>query len=87
MPNFDCRHFTSFRELDVLYQQDKGWAFKRFKGLHKTLIEGEDFVWFHQLNDAETINALREQGRIYVSTANLVMLSASGVSKITQDLD
>ncbi|MDD9892849.1 MAG: hypothetical protein OXT49_04995 [Gammaproteobacteria bacterium] len=82
----DLSNFTSFRELDVQYAQDKGWAFKRFKHLNTELVEGEDYVWFHQLDDAKLINQLREAGRIYASTANLVMLSPSGTTKITQDL-
>lgn len=82
----DLSNFTSFRELDVQYAKDKGWAFKRFKRLNSELIEDEDYVWFHQLDDAELINQLREAGRIYASTANLVMLSQSGLSKFQQDL-
>lgn len=82
----DLSHFTSFLELDVRHQQHKGWAFKRFKSLTSELQEGGDFLWFHQLDDADLIGALREQGRIYASTANLVMLSASGVEKFERGL-
>lgn len=78
---------TSFRELDVQYQQLKGWAFKRFKALKNELEEGRDFFWFHQLKDADVIHSLREANRIYPSTANLVMLTSRGVGKLTQDLD
>lgn len=82
----DLSHFTSFLELDVRHQQHKGWAFKRFKSLATELQEGHDFLWFHQLDDANVITTLREQGRIYASTANLVMLSPSGLEKFEQAL-
>jgi hypothetical protein len=86
MNSDELSHFTSFLELDVRHQQSKGWAFKHFKSLTAELQEGRDFLWFHQLDDADLITTLRQQGRIYASTANLVMLSPSGVKKFEQAL-
>lgn len=52
----ELSHFTSFLELDVQHQQSKGWAFKQFKRLSGQLQEGQDFLWFHQQEDAALIN-------------------------------
>jgi len=82
MDLMDFSNFTSFRELDALQQQTKGWAFKRFKQLADQLVEGEDFVWLDHQQHAELITTLRAEGRIYNSTVNLVMLSKSGVTKV-----
>lgn len=81
MNTLDFSNFSSFQELDVQYGQTKGWAFKRFKQLESSLIEGEDFVCLRHQEQPEAINDLRASGRIYASTVNLVMLSPSGVAK------
>lgn len=84
MNELDFSNFSSFRELDVQYAQSKGWAFKQFKSIAASLIEGQDYLWFHQQEHAELIAALRSSGRIYASTVNLVLLSPSGISKFNQ---
>lgn len=78
----DFSDFSSFREVDESQQQTKGWAFKRFKALESSLLEGDDYIWLEQQTHAMEIEALRQAGRIYQSTVNLVLLSPNGKSKV-----
>lgn len=86
MQSKNFANFSSFLELDVKHQQPKGWAFKRFKSLLNDLEEQSDFLYLAHDSHAATIAELRQQGRIYQSTQNLVLLSASGVAKFEQGL-
>lgn len=78
----DVSNFSSFREVDESQQQTKGWAFKRFKALEDSLLEGDDYIWLEHQTHAAEIEALRAAGRIYQSTVNLVLLSPRGKTKV-----
>ncbi len=74
--------YISFKEIDQLLKNDKGTAFKLFKQHRLSLIEGVDFIVLDAAQNAQIINDLRQQKRIYSSTVNLVMISLSGKAKL-----
>ncbi|WP_043113446.1 hypothetical protein [Solimonas soli] len=63
----------SFRELDAAAGRDKGAAFRVFKALRPHYREGVDYVVLEHAADAAAIAALRQAGRIYASSVNVVL--------------
>ncbi len=66
--------WLSLRDLDSRAGLPKGAAFRVFKRLEPQLREGLDFVLLDQQHAQQTIAVLKEQGRAYQSTVNLVLL-------------
>ena len=72
----------TFLELDRRWQARKGTAFRAFKRALPDLREGIDFIYLHAHRQADEIAALRVAGRIYASSVNVVLLSATGIAKL-----
>lgn len=66
---------VTFREIDAALSLPKGSAFRAFKRL--VLKEGTDYIVMDANCDQSIISELRAQGRIYRSSVNVVLLSAS----------
>lgn len=78
--------WRSFRELDLAAGHGKGAAFRAFKALSATFREDEDYVVLAHDRDAEAIAALREQGRIYANSVNVVLVAPSLAAAILDAL-
>jgi len=65
-----------FRELDQALGLPKGSAFRTFKAIRQQLQEGSDFRVVPHGRETELIQSLRQAGRIYESSINVVLLSA-----------
>ncbi|OOG22937.1 hypothetical protein B1C78_13210 [Thioalkalivibrio denitrificans] len=70
------------REIDEAGGQPKGSAFRCFKRLAGNLVEGRDFVVLDAARDAERIRRLKQEGRLYESTVNALMLSQDTARRI-----
>lgn len=68
----------TLREIDEACGLPKGSAFRAFKRLLPGLAEGRDFLWLEAEAHAETIAALKQQGRLYPTTVNALLFSAAG---------
>jgi hypothetical protein len=77
----------SFKEIDQLHQRSKGTAFLAFKRLAGQLREGEHYHYLDAADHRAEIDALRQQGRIYSATVNLVLLTEAGYRLLRQQLD
>lgn len=73
---------TSLRELDSVWAARKGTAFRAFKRALPGLVEGRDFIYLNVHSEQSEIERLRVSQRIYASSVNVVMLTASGVHKL-----
>lgn len=72
----------TFQELDRGAGLAKGSAFRAFKRLLPELREGRDFIVLDARRDQARIAALRAQGKIYVSSRNVVLLDAATAAKL-----
>lgn len=61
----------------------KGSAFRAFKRVLPQLQESRDFIRLDAVQNRDEIQRLRTAGRIYVGSVHVVLLSASGVRKLT----
>ena len=77
--------WVTFRELDDRNRWVKGTAFKRFKAVHRSLVEGVDFRHLDARQDGEEIEALRRTQRVYASTVNAVLISVRVANALEQD--
>lgn len=78
----DYREWHSFREIDRHLGLPKGSAFRCFKNLRHELEEGRDFRLLDASEDGQTIGQLRQQGRIYAASINVVLLSGLARTRI-----
>ena len=76
--------WRTLRELDEQLGRPKGAAFRAFKGLD--LAEGTDFRVLTPARDGAEIAALRDAGRIYRSSVNVVVLSADAAARVARSL-
>jgi len=76
----------SFRTLDQRFGLLKGTAFRAFKRLGPALREGEDFIRLEAGNCRDAIAELRASERIYRSSVNVVLFTASGVAHMEMAL-
>ncbi|MBU6510632.1 MAG: hypothetical protein KGL98_11300 [Gammaproteobacteria bacterium] len=76
--------FTSFKELDRRWAAIKGSAFRAFKRALPGLQEGRDFLRLDAVADRDAIQRLRRAGRIYNGSVHVVLLSDSGLQKLTR---
>ena len=73
---------VSFRDLDAAAGLPKGNAFRAFKALDPPLREQIDFIGLVAARDADRIAALRDAGRIYRSSRNVVLMTAAAGDRI-----
>ena len=64
----------------------KGAAFRAFKRMQHSLIEGEHFYCVDGRVDADAISELRQTGKIYASTVNAVFITESGLPLLLTEL-
>jgi hypothetical protein len=74
----DSTRLWTFKELDGLYQRPKGTAFRVFKRLEKSLREGEHYHYLNAQTHSAEIARLRQAGRIYTASVNVVLLTEAG---------
>ncbi|MSQ69623.1 MAG: hypothetical protein EXR83_15840 [Gammaproteobacteria bacterium] len=68
----------TFKELDAQYAKPKGTAFRAFKGLAATLVEGQHFYCCDaRLEPAHRV-AISASERLYRGTLNVVFVTAEG---------
>lgn len=72
----------SFKEIDEELGTSKGTAFLAFKRLKDSFDEGRDFLYLSAAEDGEEIEKLREQGRVYPTTVNAVLLTKGGYESV-----
>lgn len=79
--------FKTFRELDHRHACSKGMAFRAFKALGATLVEGQDFHCCDRRSDGDAFAVLEASGRLYRGTVNGVLLAPSAQAAIAARLD
>ena len=72
----------SFRQIDERNGVPKGTTFRIFKRRRPLLVEGEDYFYLPAEAHGETIDRLRNEGRIYPSTVHLVLITEGGYRKL-----
>ena len=82
----DSTRLWTFKELDGLHQRSKGTAFRAFKRLEKSLREGEHYYYLDAQSHGTEITQLREAGRIYAASVNVVLLTEAGYRLLESDL-
>lgn len=65
----------TFRELDEALGMPKGSAFRCFKKHLSALVENHDFQVLYAEHDEQVIFELKQAGRAYAQSHNLVLLS------------
>jgi hypothetical protein len=74
--------WLSLRDLDTRAGLAKGAAFRVFKQLEPQLREGPDFVVLDHRLAQQAIVALKNDGRVYRSTINLLLLHPDTATRI-----
>lgn len=82
----DYQQWRGLLEIDRDAGQAKGCAFRRFKRLSATLVEGRDYIVLHHQDDATAIARLRDAGRIYQNSVNVILLSPSTAKRLLDTL-
>jgi hypothetical protein len=79
---FSNNDTLSFRQIDERNGVPKGTTFRIFKRRRHLLVEGDDYFYLPAEAHGETISALRDEGRIYLSTVHLVLVTERGYGKL-----
>jgi len=82
----DSTPLWTFKELDSLHQRPKGTTFRAFKRLEKSLREGEHYHYLNAQSHGAEIAQLRQAGRIYAASVNVVLLTEAGYHLLEQEL-
>ena len=86
MSSSDPTRLWTFKELDGLHQRPKGTAFRAFKRLEGCLREGEHYHYLDARSHGAEIAQLRQTGRIYAASVNVVLLTEAGYRLLEQEL-
>ena len=78
--------WPSLREVDEPLTLPKGSAFRAFKKLLPELREGSDFRVLSPAEHGSEIRALREAGRIYNNSVNVVLLAPHTLPRVMAEL-
>lgn len=82
-PHFiDDPAYATFREMDSRHGRAKGDAFRAFKALGASLVEGRDFHCCDRRVDGERFDLLEASGRLYRGTVNGVLLGPAAQAAI-----
>lgn len=81
-----CLEWHTFRDIDHHLGLPKGSAFRAFKRLRPRLREDEDFRVLEAGPDAQKIATLRQAGRIYAASINVVLLGTAARTRIEAEL-
>ena len=82
----DSTLLWTFKELDSLHQRPKGTTFRAFKRLEKSLREGEHYHYLNAQSHGAEIAQLRQAGRIYAASVNVVLLTEAGYRLLEPEL-
>ncbi len=82
----DYWSWSSLREIDEAARADKGSAFRSFKRLLPTLIEGRDFVLLDHRSKDGLGARWQAAGRLYRSSINPVLLSPQTAASVAAGL-
>lgn len=77
----------SLKEVDEARGAAKGTAFRAFKQLKEGFDEGHDYYYLSSDEDGVELDGLREQGRLYDSCVNTVLLTEEGYVAVMEFLD
>jgi AcrR family transcriptional regulator len=78
----DYPAWQTLREIDAAAGTAKGTAFRRFRDLERELQAGVDYRVLHHAEDRETIASLRNSGRIYAGSVNVVLIAEALAQRI-----
>ena len=74
--------FKTFKELDLAHGLPKGSAFRAFKCLADSLVEGRDFYCCDVRLEGDAYDQLSASGRVYAGTVNGVLLAPAAQAAI-----
>lgn len=77
----------SLKEIDQNRGAPKGTAFMAFKQVRDGFDEGHDFYYLSASQDADEIEGLRRNGRVYESTVNAILFTEAGYNALLDYLD
>jgi hypothetical protein len=80
------RQWRTLREIDLAAQRPKGSGFRAFKRMKARWHEGRDFLVLDHEKDAGSIGRLRDEGRIYAGSVNVVLLSGAAADTLLDHL-
>jgi hypothetical protein len=80
------QQWLTLREIDQQAIQPKGAAFRAFKQMEAQLRENQDYLLLRADQDSARIEALRQAGRIYQSSRNVLLLSTMTARRIAEML-
>ncbi|MEQ6342603.1 MAG: ORF6N domain-containing protein [Gammaproteobacteria bacterium] len=83
---FQNSHLKTFKQIDEMLSRPKGTAFRAFKRMQHRFIEGEHFYCVDARVDADAVAELRQAGKIYISTVNVVFITESGLPLLLAEL-
>lgn len=83
----DSQSNWTLKEIDQSRGATKGTAFRAFKQLQHQLVEGRDFHYLNGADDPATLARLKQAGRLYDSSAHVLLFCASGQQAICHLLD
>jgi hypothetical protein len=73
---------VTLRELDERLARPKGSSFRAFKQRLPELTEGADYWVLNPREHAQALARLREQGRLYASSVNAILLSRATADRL-----
>lgn len=79
-------HLKTFKQIDEMLGRPKGAAFRAFKRMQCSFIEGEHFYCVDARVDADAVSELRQAGKIYTSTVNAVFITETGLPLLLAEL-
>ncbi|MDN5938219.1 MAG: hypothetical protein L0H83_06105 [Salinisphaera sp.] len=77
----------SLKEVDETRGVGKGTAVRAFRQLKEGLDEGRDYYYLSSNDDDAELETMRNQGRLYESCVNTVLLTVSGYTAVMDFLD
>ena len=83
--SFSDNPTLSFRQIDERNGVPKGTTFRIFKRRRDLLVEADDYFYLSADAYGDTIDRLRDEGRIYPTTVHLVLITERGYRKLIAD--
>jgi hypothetical protein len=74
--------WPGFKEIDEAAAQPKGEAFRAFRRLEPHWQQGQDYRLLQADADAAEIAELKRSGRVYRSSANVVLLAPTRATEL-----
>ncbi len=83
----DYHNWLTLQDLDRATGLPKGSAFRCFKRLIPSLVEGTDFIVLDHQRNAMLAASLHASGRIYRSSIHPVLLAPASAARVRQQLE